>query len=72
MAIGQCRETPVVENQELALEGCCHASGTLSGSDIELMEGTFDTGGSSSFQLKAQCDLQRRTFNESVIQFALR
>jgi len=45
-----------------------HASGTLSGSDIVLMAGKFDTGGSSSFFLKAQCDLQRGVFNESVIQ----
>lgn len=49
-----------------------HASSTLSTSDIVLMAGLFDTGGSSSFSLKAQCDLQRGSFNESVIQVGQR
>jgi len=49
-----------------------HASGTLSSSDIVWMAGMFDTGGSNSFPLRAQCDLQRGTFNESVIQVVQR
>jgi hypothetical protein len=45
-----------------------HASGSLSDSEIVSMAGMFDTGGSSSSWLKAQCDLRGGTFNESVIQ----
>ncbi|NHQ89496.1 hypothetical protein [Janthinobacterium lividum] len=44
------------------------ASGSFSDSEIVTMTGLFDTRGSSSFWLKAQCDLRGGTFNEAVIQ----
>jgi len=45
------------------------ASGNFSDSEIVTMTGFFDTYGStSSFLLKAQCDLRGGTFNEAVIQ----
>lgn len=44
------------------------ATGNLSDAEIVTMTGVFDTGGRSSFALKAQCDLRGGTFNEAVIQ----
>lgn len=45
-------------------------TGNLSDAEIVTMIGYFDTRGSSSFPLKAQCDLRGGKFNEAVIQRA--
>jgi hypothetical protein len=43
-------------------------TGNLSSAEIVTMTGLFDTQGTSSFPLKAQCDLRGGKFNEAVIQ----
>lgn len=43
------------------------ATGDLSNSEIVLMNGFFDTGGTASFKLKAKCDIRGGSFNESVV-----
>jgi len=44
------------------------ASGLLTDSEVVAMNGFFDRGGTSSFDLRALCDIRGGKFNESVIE----
>lgn len=64
----QRRISPPGNTQYGVLRNWNQASGTLADSDVVSMNGFFDTRGTSSFNLRARCDIRGGTFNESVIE----